>query len=52
MLQDQVWVLREPGSGTRAFSDYFIRQFSIIRHQDSSSSMAINVFIQKLLVSR
>jgi DNA-binding transcriptional LysR family regulator len=25
MLQDQVWVLREVGSGTRAFSDQFIQ---------------------------
>ncbi|KTD86061.1 LysR family transcriptional regulator [Paenibacillus etheri] len=109
MLQNQVWVLREPGSGTRAFSDHFIqeeaisvkrsyvfnssqgvkeavssglgiamlsrwivrkelvggeiyelpirhhhleRQFSIIRHKECSTSMATNVFIQKLLVSR
>lgn len=26
LLQNQVWVLRESGSGTRAFSDQFIRQ--------------------------
>ncbi|WP_405176538.1 LysR substrate-binding domain-containing protein [Paenibacillus sp. FSL H8-0261] len=109
MLQNQVWVLRELGSGTRAFSDHFIqaeeisvkrsyvfnssqgvkeavasglgiamlsrwivrkelasgeicelpirqhhleRQFSIILHKESSSSMATHVFIQKLLVSR
>lgn len=25
-LQDQVWVLRESGSGTRAYSDRFIHQ--------------------------
>lgn len=109
MLQNQVWVLRELGSGTRAFSDHFIqkedisikrsyvfnssqgvkeavssglgiamlsrwivrkelasgeisvlrirnnhleRQFSIIRHKENTSSMATNVFIQKLLVFR
>ncbi|KGE17139.1 LysR family transcriptional regulator [Paenibacillus wynnii] len=107
MLRDQVWVLREHGSGTRAFSDHFMeetninvkrsyvfnssqgvkeavsaglgiamlsrwivrkelasgeikelrirhnhleRDFSIIRHKDSTSSMALNVFLQKLLV--
>lgn len=106
MLQNQVWVLRELGSGTRAFSDHFIqeeeisvkrsyvfnssqgvkeavasglgiamlsrwivrkelasgeicelpirqhhleRQFSIIRHKESSSSMATHVFIQNYL---
>ncbi|WP_339315270.1 LysR substrate-binding domain-containing protein [Paenibacillus sp. FSL R10-2734] len=109
MLQNQVWVLRELGSGTRAFSDHFIqeeelsvkrsyvfnssqgvkeavasglgiamlsrwivrkelasgeiyelpirhhhleRQFYIIRHKENPSSMATNVFIQKLLISR
>ncbi|AIQ47085.1 LysR family transcriptional regulator [Paenibacillus sp. FSL R7-0273] len=26
MLQDQVWVLREPGSGTRAYSDHFLQE--------------------------
>ncbi|OMC80380.1 LysR family transcriptional regulator [Paenibacillus odorifer] len=109
MLQDQVWVLREHGSGTRAFSDHFLqeedisvkrsyvfnssqgvkeavasglgiamlsrwivrkelesgevkelpirqhhleRQFSIIRHQECSSSLATDVFIKKLLVFR
>src|SRR4029453_17263981 len=31
MLQNQVWVLRESGSGTRAFSDQFIRDASIIQ---------------------
>ena len=106
-FQDQVWVLRELGSGTRAFSDQFIqdeqisvkrsyvfnssqgvkeavaaglgiamlsrwivrkelasgeikelkinhnhleRQFSIIRHKESSPSMAANVFIEKLFL--
>lgn len=29
LLQDQVWVLREPGSGTRAFSDQFIQEADI-----------------------
>nr|WP_305953877.1 LysR family transcriptional regulator [Paenibacillus sp. FSL A5-0031] len=29
MLQNQVWVLREVGSGTRAFSDQFIRDAQI-----------------------
>ncbi|NOU97265.1 LysR family transcriptional regulator [Paenibacillus sp. LMG 31456] len=29
MLQDQVWVLREGGSGTRAFSDAFIHDASL-----------------------
>ncbi|MFE6073865.1 LysR substrate-binding domain-containing protein [Paenibacillus sp. NPDC057886] len=29
MLQDQVWVLRELGSGTRAFSDHFMEQIAI-----------------------
>ncbi|WP_410511151.1 LysR substrate-binding domain-containing protein [Paenibacillus sp. BR2-3] len=107
MLQDQVWVLREHGSGTRAFSDHFMqeaaisikrsyvfnssqgvkeavnaglgiamlsrsivrkelaggeikelrirhhfleRDFSIIRHKESTSSMALTVFMQKLFV--
>ncbi|MCL6604844.1 MAG: LysR family transcriptional regulator [Paenibacillus sp.] len=106
MLQNQVWVLREHGSGTRAFSDHFMqeaaitakrtyifnssqgvkeavaaglgvamlsrwivrkelamgeikelrirynlleREFSIIRHKDSTRSMALTVFFQKLL---
>lgn len=106
MLQDQVWVLRELGSGTRAFSDHYMEQtairpkrsyvftssqgvkeavaaglgiamvsrwivqkelatgeveelrirqlhlersFSIIRHKEHSHSMAIDVFLQKLL---
>ncbi|WP_413378503.1 LysR substrate-binding domain-containing protein [Paenibacillus taichungensis] len=106
MLQDQVWVLRELGSGTRAFSDHFMKQtairpkrsyvftssqgvkeavaaglgiamvsrwivhkelatgeveelrirqlhlersFSIIRHKEHSHSMALDVFLQKLL---
>jgi len=106
MLQDQVWVLRELGSGTRAYSDQFThteeisvkrsyvfnssqgvkeavtsglgiamlsrwivrkelvngeinelrikhnlveRQFSIIRHKECTSTMATNMFIQKLL---
>ncbi|SEA48504.1 LysR substrate-binding domain-containing protein [Paenibacillus sp. 276b] len=106
MLQDQVWVLRELGSGTRAFSDHFMeltairpkrsyvftssqgvkeavaaglgiamvskwivhkelatgeveelrirqlhleRSFSIIRHKEHSHSMALDVFLQKLL---
>lgn len=106
MLQNQVWVLREQGSGTRAFSDHFMqeaainakrtyifnssqgvkeavaaglgvamlsrwivrkelamgeikelrirynlleREFSIIRHKDSTGSMALTVFLQKLL---
>lgn len=30
MLQNQVWVLRESGSGTRAFSDQFMRDASLI----------------------
>jgi len=108
MLKDQVWVLREHGSGTRAFSDHFMqetaiqvkrsyvfnssqgvkeavsaglgiallsrwvvrkelasgeikelrikynhleRDFSIIRHHDNTSSMALTVFLQKLLLS-
>ena len=107
MLRDQVWVLREHGSGTRAFSDRFMeesviaakrsyvfnssqgvkeavsaglgiallsrsvvrkelasgeikelrirhshleREFSIIRHKESTPSLALNVFLQKLLV--
>ena len=29
MLQNQVWVLRESGSGTRAFSDQFMRDASL-----------------------
>ncbi|WP_306293563.1 LysR substrate-binding domain-containing protein [Paenibacillus sp. 32352] len=29
MLQDHVWVLREPGSGTRAFSDQFMEKSGI-----------------------
>lgn len=106
MLQDQVWVLRELGSGTRAFSDHFMEQtairpkrsyvftssqgvkeavasglgiamvsrwivhkelatgeveelrirqphlersFSIIRNKEHSQSMALDVFLQKLL---
>lgn len=106
MLQDQVWVLRELGSGTRAFSDHFMEQtalrpkrsyvftssqgvkeavaaglgiamvsrwivhkelatgeveelrirqlhlersFSIIRNKEDSQSMALDVFLQKLL---
>lgn len=106
LLQNQVWVLRESGSGTRAFSDQFIRHaglvpkrsyvfnssqgvkeavaaglgiailsrwvvrkelesgeiseisikgsrldrdFSLIRNKDHAATMAVNVFIQKLL---
>ncbi|MFC9708583.1 LysR family transcriptional regulator [Paenibacillus sp. NPDC056933] len=106
MLQDQVWVLREMGSGTRAFSDQFMeetcilpkrsyvftssqgvkeavaaglgiamvsrwivhkelatgevaelrlrqlhleRSFSIIHNKEHSRSMALEVFLQKLL---
>lgn len=109
LLQNQVWVLREQGSGTRAFSDHFMqefaishkrsyvfnssqgvkeavsaglgiamlsrwivrkelasgemkelrirhshleRDFSIIRHKEASSSMALTVFLQKLLVMK
>ncbi|MFC3747171.1 LysR family transcriptional regulator [Paenibacillus sp. GCM10012306] len=109
MLQNQVWVLRELGSGTRAFSDHFIqetgieakrshvftssqgvkeavaaglgiallsrwvvrkelaageitelrirqlqleRSFSIIRHKEHSRSMAVDVFLQKLLFGK
>lgn len=29
MLQDQTWVLREHGSGTRAFSDHFLQESGI-----------------------
>ena len=107
MLRDQVWVLREHGSGTRAFSDHFMeesavpakrsyvfnssqavkeavsaglgialmsrsivrkelasgelkelrirqnlleRDFSVIRQKESTSSLALTVFLQKLLV--
>lgn len=28
-LQDQVWVLREQGSGTRAYSDHFLQEYKI-----------------------
>lgn len=106
LLQNQIWVLREHGSGTRAYSDHFMqeasisskrayvfnssqgvkeavaaglgiamlsrwivrkelasgeihelrirhrhleRDFSMIRHKESSYSMALTVFIQKLL---
>lgn len=32
-LQDQIWVLREPGSGTRAFSDQFISDHALqVKH--------------------
>ncbi|NEW05975.1 LysR family transcriptional regulator [Paenibacillus sp. SYP-B3998] len=105
-LQDQIWILRESGSGTRSFCDQFIqaagltmkrsyvfnssqgvkeavyaglgitilsrwivrkelelgeisqipvtpklleRNFWIIRNHDHSSTMAVNVFVQKLL---
>lgn len=108
LLQNQVWVLRESGSGTRAFSDQFFsdaqivqkrsyvfnssqsvkesviaglgiallsrwivrkelesgelselplnkerfeRHFSIIRHKEGTASMALTMFIQRLLSS-
>ncbi|WP_169081934.1 LysR family transcriptional regulator [Paenibacillus sp. PL91] len=108
MLQNQVWVLRESGSGTRAYSDQFIqdakiaqkrsyvfnssqsvkeaviaglgiamlsrwavrrelesgemselrlnkdrfeRSFSIIRHKEGSSTMASDVFVQRLFMA-
>lgn len=43
MLQNQVWVLREPGSGTRAFSDHFLQnaQLSVKRSYMFSSSQGI-----------
>ncbi|WP_211747160.1 LysR family transcriptional regulator [Paenibacillus sp. Marseille-Q4541] len=32
-LQDQIWVLRESGSGTRAFSDQFIEEYALrVKH--------------------
>ncbi|KRE54256.1 LysR family transcriptional regulator [Paenibacillus sp. Soil522] len=108
MLQNQVWVLRESGSGTRAFSDQFMRDagltlkrsyifnssqsvkeavvsglgiallsrwivrrelesgelnelrlnkerfernFSIIHHKEGAATMAVNMFIQRLLTA-
>jgi LysR family transcriptional regulator, transcriptional activator of the cysJI operon len=43
MLQNQVWVLREPGSGTRAFSDHFLQhaQISLKRSYIFNSSQGI-----------
>ena len=43
LLQNQIWVLREPGSGTRAYSDHFLQEgnLSVKRSYVFNSSQGV-----------